>query len=114
VAQVTKNRFALALVLVVGCAATGAPDYETVTIKLTKPDLIYVNGRAVKSDQLQGTLGGEKSVLVELDPEIRLSTLQSLQGALKALPPKRLEVKGTGRWIIDAVVEQRSSRESTR
>jgi hypothetical protein len=111
---VNKNLFPLVLAFVVGCAAAGSPDQERTSVRLTKPDLIYVNGQLVQPDQLQATLGTGKTVLIELDPEARLSALQALQDALKAASPKRLEVRGSGRWILDAVIEQRSNREGTK
>lgn len=101
---------AAVLVLVSGCASAGAPPKDSVVITLAKPDLVYVGGQAVAADKLRERLHGANRVVVVLDPEMKLSVLTALEEALTAAAPKEIEMKGSGRWILDAIVEQRRGK----
>jgi hypothetical protein len=102
-----KKTGMLFAVLIMACAVAAVPQRKETVIRLAKPNLIYVNEQVVMPSQLDSKLLGD-SITIRLDPEIQLSTLQALQAALKAASPSTLEVKGSGRWILDTIVESRS------
>jgi hypothetical protein len=105
----TALKFTLVLLVGLHCLVTSAVAAGRTTVQLIKPNLIYVDGKPVSEKELKERLSrpGAKFV-IELDGEMQVATLKALDRALRDSQVSDIEIKGRGRWVLDAVLEQRS------
>ena len=105
---------AVAISVASAFALAGEARDNRVVISLVKPALIYINGNAVSEAQLRKMIHPDTPLVIELDPEVALPTLRSLDRVLSDVKPRHLKIQAAGRWILEAVIRQRNERTPNR
>jgi hypothetical protein len=106
------KRLAPILMVLSAVALAGPPDKKVVSVQLLKPNLIYVDGQLSTEGELKNRLSPASALVVEVDCEIRLSTLQAVERVLIDIKPRQLEIKGQGTCLLESLVKQRSQQKA--
>jgi hypothetical protein len=105
----------LSTVLLLAVSLMAGPQRKEHTIKLIKPDLIYVDGNVVSPERLRTVLGAANlPIRIELDPEVRLEAIESVQRTLLEVKAPAIRIEAAGTWILDALIQQRKERQQTK